>query len=36
MLLEKDQFNVDDFPHVKEWLRKMTSRKTVKTVLEIA
>jgi len=36
MLLEKDQYNVDNFPHVKEWLEKMISRKAVKTVLEVA
>jgi glutathione S-transferase len=36
MILEKDEYNEDNFPHVKEWLSKMTSRETVKTVLESA
>jgi glutathione S-transferase len=31
-----DEYNEDNFPHVKEWLSKMTSRETVKTVLESA
>lgn len=35
-LLEKDKYDEDNFPHVKEWLSKMTSRETVKTVLESA
>ena len=33
MLLENDEYNKDNFPHVKEWLSKMTSRETLKTVL---
>ena len=33
-LLAKDEYNEDNFPHVKEWLGKMTSRETVKTVLK--
>jgi glutathione S-transferase len=33
MILEKDEYNEDNFPHVKEWLGKMISRKAVKTVL---
>ena len=32
--LGKDEYNEDNFPHVKEWLSKMTSRETVKTVQE--
>ena len=36
MVLQDDEYREDDFPHVKEWLGKMTSRKTVKTVLERA
>lgn len=36
VVLEKDEYNEDNFPHVKEWLNKMTSRETVKTVLERA
>ena len=35
-VLEKDKYNEDDYPHVKEWLGKMTSREAVKTVLESA
>lgn len=33
-VLGKDEYDEDDFPHVKEWLGKMTSRDSVKTVLE--
>jgi len=33
MVLEKDEYNEDNFPHAKEWLGKMTSRETVKTVV---
>ncbi|KAI9783151.1 MAG: hypothetical protein M1835_003878 [Candelina submexicana] len=36
MLLEKDHYNEDDFPHLKEWLHKMLSRESVKKGLEIA
>lgn len=36
MMLQKDEYNEDNFPHVKEWLGKMNSRKTVKTVFESA
>lgn len=35
-ILEKDEYNEDDYPHVKEWLSKMISRETVKTVFESA
>jgi glutathione S-transferase len=35
-MLGKDDFDEDEFPHVKEWLGKMTSRKAVKTVFESA
>ena len=31
-VLTKDEYNVDDFPYVKEWLGKMTGRETVNTV----
>ena len=34
MVLEKDEYNENDFPHVKEWLCKMTSRDKVKKALE--
>ena len=33
---KKDEFNQDDFPLVKEWLGKMTSRAAVKNVLDVA
>lgn len=36
MILTKDEFNEDDFPHVKEWLSRMCSRKAVAAVLEAA
>lgn len=36
MLLEKDVYDADNYPHVKEWLGKMTSRETVKKVFESA
>ena len=36
MGLEKDLYDVDNFPHVKEWLNKMTSRGEVKAVIESA
>ena len=36
MALGNEGFNDDDYPHVKEWLGKMTSRETVKDVLEKA
>ncbi|KAK9319141.1 glutathione S-transferase Ure2-like protein [Lipomyces orientalis] len=31
----RDEYNLDDFPHVKQWLSKLTSRKSVKVVMEI-
>ncbi|KAK9244295.1 glutathione S-transferase, partial [Lipomyces tetrasporus] len=31
----RDEHNLDDFPLVKQWLSKMTSRKSVKVVLKI-
>ena len=36
MVLGKDEYNEDNFPHVKEWLGRMTSREKVKTALENA
>lgn len=33
-LLEKDDYDEDNFPHVKEWLGRMTAREAVKTVLD--
>ena len=33
-LLEKDVYNEDNFPHVKEWMGKMTLREKVKSVLD--
>ena len=35
MILTKDEYNEDDFPHLKEWLGKMCSRKAVDAVLQI-
>ena len=35
-VLEKSEYNEDNFPHLKEWLSKMTTRETVKKVLEAA
>ncbi|KAI9732935.1 MAG: hypothetical protein M1818_007368 [Claussenomyces sp. TS43310] len=35
-LLKKDEYNEDDFPYVKEWLGKMTSREAVRKVLDSA
>jgi len=32
-IIEKDQYNLDDFPHVQQWLGKMSSRKSVKAAL---
>lgn len=34
MVIGSDEFNPNDFPHVKKWLDTMTSRVAVKTVLE--
>ncbi|KAL8731122.1 MAG: hypothetical protein Q9181_004421 [Wetmoreana brouardii] len=36
MVLQKDQYNGDDFPHVKEWLGKMHARESVKKLFENA
>jgi glutathione S-transferase len=33
---DKDTFNADEFPHVKEWLGKLTSRKLIAKVLATA
>ncbi|OCL09431.1 putative glutathione S-transferase Ure2-like protein [Glonium stellatum] len=35
-MVGEDEYNVDNFPHVKEWLSKMNSHETVKTALESA
>jgi len=35
-ILTKDEYNVDEFPHVKEWLDRMSERKSVKDVFQIA
>lgn len=35
-LFGKDEYNEDNYPHVKEWLGNMTSREKVKKVLEDA
>ena len=35
-MFSKEDYDEDSFPHVKEWLGKMTSRPVVKTVLERA
>ena len=32
LFLQKDEYNVDDFPHLTEWLAKMTAREKVKYV----
>lgn len=34
LALGEDVYNVDDFPHVKEWMDNMTSREAVKRVME--
>lgn len=36
MILEKSEFDPDDFPLVKEWLGKLGSRRAVKSVLDAA
>lgn len=33
-ILKKDEFDQDNFPHVKEWIGKMNSRESVKAVYE--
>ncbi|KAL8705953.1 MAG: hypothetical protein Q9201_000947 [Fulgogasparrea decipioides] len=35
-VLQKDQYNEEDFPHVNEWLGKMDTRELVKKVFEKA
>jgi glutathione S-transferase len=34
VVFEKDEYDVDNFPHVKDWLRRMSSRPGVKSALE--
>ena len=34
-VLEKDEYDENDFPHVTEWLGKMNAREKIKTALEI-
>lgn len=34
LLLEKDEYDEDNYPHLKEWLVKMTSRESVKVTIE--
>ena len=36
MVIMKDEYNEDDFPHVKEWLGKMTSRESAKKAFATA
>ena len=36
VILTKDEYNEENFPHLKEWLDKMTARPAVKRVLESA
>ena len=36
MILSKEEYNENDYPHLKQWLDKMTSRETVKNVLQAA
>lgn len=33
-MLEKHEYNVEDYPHVKEWLGKMLAHKAAVTVLQ--
>ena len=35
-ILEKDEYNLDNFPHVKDWIGRMSERAKVKAVLESA
>ncbi|KAI9708373.1 MAG: hypothetical protein M1820_004077 [Bogoriella megaspora] len=35
-VLQKEQYDIDNFPHVKEWLGKMTARDAVKKVMDRA
>ena len=34
MSLDKNQYNEDDFPHLKEWMAKMSAREVVKAVFD--
>lgn len=34
LVIVKDQFDIDEYPLVKEWVAKMTARPAVKKVLE--
>lgn len=36
MVLEKNQYDEDNYPHLKDWIGKMTSRENVESVLESA
>ncbi|KAI9689143.1 MAG: hypothetical protein M1822_000881 [Bathelium mastoideum] len=36
VILDKSEYNVEEFPHVKDWLDRMTSREHVKNVLALA
>jgi glutathione S-transferase len=36
VILGKGEYNKDNFPYVKEWLGKMSTREKVKTALESA
>lgn len=33
MIIKKDEYEEDNFPHLKKWLSKMASRKSVKTAM---
>jgi glutathione S-transferase len=32
-MLEKDEFNLDDYPHVKKWLEKLEERDSIKKIV---
>jgi len=34
MVLSKDEYDEDKFPHLKEWIDRMASRKSIKSVLD--
>jgi glutathione S-transferase len=34
LVIEKDEYDEDNFPHLKEWLGKMTSRESAKIAIE--
>jgi glutathione S-transferase len=36
MIGPDDGFNADEYPHVKDWLERMTSRKAIKKVMDDA